>query len=55
MSLLEEIERACEQARDPKIMAQTKKLQEGRKRLRKKFKEDYAKMVEEVLNDEEEQ
>lgn len=52
MSSLERaIEKACEQAEDPKFKSQIRKLQRGRKKLLKKFKEDYAKMVEEALKE----
>jgi len=48
-NLLEEIERACQQAEEPKHKNFIKKLQEGRKRLREKHKKEWTEMVKEAM------
>ena len=51
MGLLEEIERACKEADDPKLKAQTKKIKEGRAKLKKAYNEGFSKLVKEVMDE----
>ena len=51
MGLLEKIERACEEANDPKLKAQTKKYAQGRAKLKKAYDEGLGKLAKEVFGE----